>query len=169
MSLGTMRTKKLGRATRLYQICLWAAKWTGRTANKRTSQQLNTAVKLTELRANPGAAVGTVWSRMQHCPSSEADSSSDTQQLTSEVCNMKVHYRVHNSPSLVPILSQMNPVNASHSISLTSTLISFHLRVRLPSGPFPSRFPTKTLHSLHFFPTRAICPAHHNFLIWSHK
>ena len=33
--------------------------------SQRTSQQLNTAVKLTELRANPGAAVGTGWSETQ--------------------------------------------------------------------------------------------------------
>jgi len=30
----------------------------------------------------------------------------------------QVHYRVHNSPPLMPIVRQMNPVHTSHSLSL---------------------------------------------------
>jgi hypothetical protein len=37
---------------------------------------------------------------------------------------------------------------------------SFHLRLGLPSGFFPSGFPTKTLYTFHYSSMRATCPAH---------
>lgn len=57
--------------------------------------------------------------------------------------NLKVYYRTHNSPSPVLILNHINLV-VTHSTSWRSTLIlSSHLRQGLPSGHFPSAFPTK--------------------------
>ena len=45
------------------------------------------------------------------------------------------------SPPPVPVLSQINPVHAPHSTSWRSILVlSFHLCLGLPSGPFPSGF-----------------------------
>jgi hypothetical protein len=46
-------------------------------------------------------------------------------------------------------------------VSVRSVLIpSFHLRLGLPSGLYPSGFPAKTLHTILSSPMRATCPAH---------
>ena len=63
-------------------------------------------------------------------------------------------------PPPAHILSQNNPVHAPPPYHERSILIlSSHLRLYLPSGLFPSAFPTKTLH-MPLLPIRATCPAH---------
>jgi hypothetical protein len=76
--------------------------------------------------------------------------------------NPKVHHRVHKSPPLVPILSQLDAVPTIPSyLSLRSILIlSTHLRLGLPSVLFPSGFPTNILYAFLVSPIRATCPAH---------
>ena len=43
-------------------------------------------------------------------------------------------------------------------------ILSSHLNLGLPSGVFPSGFPTKTLYASLLSPIRATCPAHHIIL-----
>jgi hypothetical protein len=68
----------------------------------------------------------------------------------------RVHYRAHNSSTLVLLLSPVFLHDEFHCYLYT------HLRLRLPSGLFSSGFLTKTLHVFLFFPTRVIhvCRTH---------
>jgi hypothetical protein len=75
--------------------------------------------------------------------------------------NQKVHHRIHSSSPPVPILSKSNSIHTPQPISLRSILIpSFHLHLGLPSGLFPSGFPTKIFYNFLFSSMRAACSTH---------
>jgi hypothetical protein len=78
---------------------------------------------------------------------SRANRFSASQEIPRILLNPKVHYRIHKCPPPVSILRQLNPVHPPTSYFLRSILIlSSHLRLGLPSGRFPSGFPTKAVY-----------------------
>ena len=98
---------------------------------------------------------------MQQSPSWEANRFSASQEILRILWNPKVHYRILKCPPSVPILSQIDPLHTPPSFFLEIHLnIIPHLLLVLPSGLFPSGFPTKTLYITLLSPIRVICPAH---------
>ena len=85
---------------------------------------------------------------MVQSPSWEANWFTYSQEIPRISWNPKVHYRTHKRPPPVPILGQPNPVHrpVSHLLEIHPN-ITTHLRLGLPSGLFPSGFPTKTLYA----------------------
>jgi len=98
---------------------------------------------------------------MEQSPSWEANRFSTSQEIPRILWYPKVHYRIHKCTPPAPILSQLHSVHTLHPTSWRSILmLSSHLCLGLPSGLFPSDFPTKTLYTPHPSPIRGTCPGH---------
>jgi hypothetical protein len=76
-----------------------------------------------------------VTNYMEQSPSWEANGSSASQEIPCILWNLKVHYHIYKSPPRVPIRSQIDPDHAPHPTSIL--ILSFHLRLCLPSGLHP--------------------------------
>jgi hypothetical protein len=84
-----------------------------------------------------------------------------TQEIPIILWNPNVHYHIHNNPSLVPILSEINSIHVLPSYFFNIGFDSnIHLLLALPCRLLPSGFPIRTLHALLFYPIRATCPTH---------
>jgi hypothetical protein len=94
----------------------------------------------------------------------EAASFEVTQEFHNILWNPKVHYRVHKSPPLVPILSQINKVHTASSYLRPILILSTRLCQGIPSGVFPFGFPNKNLYTFLSFSIRTKYPAHH--ILW---
>jgi hypothetical protein len=84
------------------------------------------------------------------------------QEFPNILWNPKVHYRVHKSPSLVPIVSHINPVHTNPSYF---SKIHFNIilsRLDLLNGPFTFDIPTKPLCAL-LFSHACYVPSHWSY------
>jgi hypothetical protein len=100
---------------------------------------------------------------------SEAASCATDQECTHISWNPKVHYCVHKSPPLFPILIQINPVHTT-----SSCLFKIHLNIILPPTfvflvvPFLLAFPPKSyMHSSSPYAWYVPSPSHPSWLYYS--
>jgi len=75
----------------------------------------------------------------------ETNSSSGSQEISQLLWNLKIHYCVHKSPPLVPILSQMNPLH-----TFPPCFSKIHFNIILPSAPRSSLQVLWTKFHMHF-------------------
>jgi len=96
---------------------------------------------------------------MEKSPSREANSHSDSQEIPYLLRKSEVHFRVHKTPLLVPILSQMKPVH-NFTPNFSKTYSNIILTPCLPICLVPSCFPIKILYAFLVSSMRATCLAY---------
>jgi hypothetical protein len=99
---------------------------------------------------------------MELSPSREAASCPATEKFADILWNPDVHYRDHNSPPLVHILSQINRAHTTQYYLPTIHLnIIFHLLPVLPNGLLLLLFPLKSyMYSCSSHECYMTCPSH---------
>jgi hypothetical protein len=128
--------------------------WNCWDGGKRQTTQKNAPLSQRK-RSFPQVHIAKELSNSMVLSSSWEAASCAANQFPNILRNPKLQYRLHNSPPLVLFLSQMNPVH------ITPSYVSeIQLRLGLPSGLFPSGFPTKIIYAflsspcvLHALPT----------------
>jgi hypothetical protein len=92
---------------------------------------------------------------------SKANSFSSGKVILRLLWNSKFHYRVHKSPSLVPVLFQINPAHICTACFFT---ISFNVTAQstpvCPKLPQPCKFRDLNFMCLSLFAMPATCPVH---------
>jgi hypothetical protein len=98
---------------------------------------------------------------MELSHSSEATSYSATQEFPNISWNPMVHYHVHKSPLLVPILNQINPVHSTPSyFSKIHLILSSRLRLGFAGDLSQSLWLSHERPlCIHLLPICAACPA----------
>ena len=107
-------------------------------------------------------------------PYSEANLSSASQKIPRILWNLKVHYRIHKTPPIVPTLSQINPFysHPSHLLHSNSNIIFASMRrssklslcIVSPHQTTVCTFPVSlTCHMTH--PFHSLCNTHVNFIL----
>jgi hypothetical protein len=97
---------------------------------------------------------------MEPSPSWAAANYAATQELHSILWNPTVHYCVHNSTPLAPILSQIDPAHTISFYLISILILSTRLCLGFPRGLFLSGSHTNILYAFLFAPIRATCPTH---------
>jgi hypothetical protein len=103
-------------------------------------------------------------SLMELSPSWEAANCAATQELPSILWNPKFHYRVHKTPHRLLSWAKSIQSTPSHSVTKIHFNKSIHLHLGLPSGLFPSGFPTNILYAFYFSPIHVTFPVRFTLL-----
>ena len=97
---------------------------------------------------------------MEQSPSWETNRFSDSQEIPHVLWNPMVYYLIHKFPPTLSILSKLDPVHIhTNNFLKIHVIIILATKSGLPSGLFPSGFPTKTLYKPLLSLIRATCPA----------